>query len=345
MQALMQPYVFATLLVGALLLVAALLKPFFAPLVLAAVFAAALHPVYTQLVRLLKGYESVASLCTVLLALIIVIVVIGGIATQLFFEARTLYGSLSGARGNAPLVIALPEEIRTLVHSFAPSLSTSFDLAPYFRSGLSWLIGNMGAVFSGLTRTVLDLFIFLTALYYLLRDGGRVAARFVSVSPLYDQDDRAILERLHLAVNSVLRGSLAVALVQGTLTGVGFLLFGVPNPALWGSVAAIAALVPGLGTALITGPAILYLALSGESVAALGLLAWGAGAVGMVDNILGPRLMGAVTRIHPLLMLLSVLGGLSFFGPIGFLVGPLTVSLFLALLDIYAQKSAAASVA
>lgn len=340
MQAMMRPYVFAAFLAGALVLVIVMLKPFFAPLILAAVFAVVFQPVYSRILRTLRGYESIASLFTVLLALAIVLGVIGGIATQIALEATDLYGSLATRNGGS-LVVTLPEAVASLMHQYAPSAPTSLDLTPYFEGGLSWLLDNLDTIFSSISKTLLDLFIFVIALYYLLKDGWRLAARFVAASPLADRDDREILGRLHMAVNSVLRGSLAVALIQGTLTGIGFMLFDVPNPVLWGTTAAIAALVPGLGTALITAPAVVFLLLNGDTGSAIGLAAWGSAAVGMVDNLLGPRLMGAGMRMHPLLMLLSVLGGLSFFGPIGFLVGPLSVSLFLALLDIYTEESRA----
>ena len=120
---------------------------------------------------------------------------------------------------------------------------------------------------------------------------------------------------------------------------VGFWIFGVPNAILWGSFAAIAALIPGIGTALVLTPAILFLFARGEIFSAIGLLAWGVGVVGLIDNFLGPRLMGRGIELHPLIILLSVLGGIGFFGPIGFLLGPLIVSLFFALLDIYSVRS------
>ena len=127
--------------------------------------------------------------------------------------------------------------------------------------------------------------------------------------------DETIFNKLAVAINSVIRGNLAVALIQGILTAVGFALFGVPNPTLWGSVAAIAALVPSVGTALVLLPAILFL-YWGEALSALGLLLWGATAVGLIDNFLGPKLAGRGMRLHPFLILLSILGGIAFFGPL-----------------------------
>ena len=108
---------------------------------------------------------------------------------------------------------------------------------------------------------------------------------------------------------------------------------------LWGGAAAIASLVPNIGTALVLAPAIGFLYFGGEVGRAVGLAIWGVLAVGMIDNFLGPILINRGVRIHPLLILLSVIGGLGLFGPVGFLLGPLVVSLLFALLDIHLETA------
>ena len=142
------------------------------------------------------------------------------------------------------------------------------------------------------------------------------------------------------AINSVIKGSLVIAIIQGILTGLGFTLFQVPNPALWGSIASITALIPGIGTALVLIPGILYLFFSFKIGLGFGLLAWGILAVGLIDNILGPTLVGRGTKIHPFLVLFGVLGGIQLFGPAGFIAGPLILSLLFALAEIYSKSPA-----
>ena len=176
---------------------------------------------------------------------------------------------------------------------------------------------------------------FLIAFYFFLKDGSKLKDYFVELSPLDDKDDEKIISRLKQAVSATVKGSLSIGLIQGTLTGIGFAIFGVPNAVLWGTVAAVAALIPGVGTALIILPAILFLFVPENTFGAFGLLAWGLLAVGLIDNFLSPRLVGRGMKLHPLLVFISVLGGLAFFGPLGFLLGPLSVSVFLALIDIY----------
>ncbi len=170
---------------------------------------------------------------------------------------------------------------------------------------------------------------------YLFKDGSKMKKAIVIFSPLRDIHDEAIISKLALAVKSVIGGNVVVAIVQGILTAVGFMMFGVPNAGLWGSVAAIASLVPTVGTSLVVVPAVLYLFFSGNILFAVGLAIWGFTAVGLIDNYLGPKLASRGMKIHPLLVLLSVLGGIALFGPLGFILGPLILSLFGALTEIY----------
>jgi predicted PurR-regulated permease PerM len=173
------------------------------------------------------------------------------------------------------------------------------------------------------------------ALYYLLKDGYKLKNYLLALSPLDDSNNNFIINRIRLAVFSVVKGNLLIGLIQGTLTGIGFALFGVPNPVLWGGVASIAALIPSIGTAIVITPAIIFLFVSGNNVGAGGLLVWGIIVVGLVDNFLGPKLVGSSMRLHPLVTFLAVLGGLAFFGPLGILLGPLVLSIFLVLVEIY----------
>jgi predicted PurR-regulated permease PerM len=154
------------------------------------------------------------------------------------------------------------------------------------------------------------------------------------LSPLANEYDERILRRLEDAISSVVKGKLLIVLIQGILASVGFWLFGIPHPVLFGALTSLAALIPFVGVAVVFVPAVLYLFFAGSVGAAAGLLVAGI-IIGSVDNVLGPILFERGLQLHPLLILLSVLGGLAFFGPIGFLAGPVALSLLVALLDIY----------
>ncbi len=185
--------------------------------------------------------------------------------------------------------------------------------------------------------SLFNLLLVAVAFFFFLKDGTRFKESVIRLSPLNETYNHEITEKLEISIRSVLKGTLFIALIQGVLAGIGFLIFGIPNATLWGSIAMIAALIPGAGTGLVVVPGIAYLFFSGKIAAAIGLFIWGAVMVGMVDNVLMSTLYGRGIKIHPLIILFSVLGGLSFFGPTGFLFGPIAVGLLLTLIKIYSS--------
>ena len=318
-------YFLLILLIGIFVLTFFIFKPFLYALVLAMVFATIFEPVHKKALTITRERRGLAALLATVAVLIVVVVPITFLGIHIFQEAMQLYSSLVSNGGATDL----------FKRFFPIPIEFSIDFNQYLKQGLNWLLQHLGSLFSNVAKIMVSVFIFLVALYYLFKDGQKLKRVVIALSPLQDIHDETILNKLKLAINSVIKGNLVVAFVQGILTAIGFTIFGVPNAALWGSVAAIAALIPGIGTALVLIPAILYLFLSGKTIFAVGLLLWGVTAVGLVDNFLGPKLVGQGIRLHPFLILLSILGGIGFFGPLGFLLGPLVLSLLFALLEIY----------
>lgn len=338
-----QPYFLIGVLLLSIVLAFYILQPFLAPLALGAIFAVVLHPFYRFLYRRLGNRESVAALATLVVAAICILVPTFILGSQLLKEANGLYASAteSGARASFGTLL---DSVVIFAEPYVPDMGErvaafAANLDAYIQQGLGWLIQNLGSAFSSAAGIILDFFIFFVSLYYFLRDGSKLTKVLTELSPLVDSDDAVILHRLSLAVDSVVKGRLTISLIQGFLTGLGFFIFGVPNAVLWGLVATIASIVPPIGTAIVLAPAVAYLVLSGFVPAAIGLALWGSIAVGLVDNLLGPKLMSRGLQLHPLLVLLSVLGGLIFFGPIGIFLGPITMSLLLVLLSLYREAS------
>ncbi|MCX6702750.1 MAG: AI-2E family transporter [Candidatus Wolfebacteria bacterium] len=159
----------------------------------------------------------------------------------------------------------------------------------------------------------------------------------ISFLPLSAHHSEEIYSRMESAVNSVIRGAIVIAIIQGITAGIGFMIFGVPNAVFWGALTCFAALVPTIGTALVVFPAAAYLLLHGAMWSGLGLIIWGLLVAGLIDNFLSPQLTKKGVGAHPFLVLLSVLGGITVMGPIGFLAGPLILSFLVALLGIYPE--------
>ena len=329
-----QFYYLLALLAGVFLVVFFIFRPFFYSIFIAMIFAVVFKPVHKRILGITRGRQGAAALITAVIIIIIILVPVTLLGIQIFHEARMLYVSVTEGGGKDNILNAVWKLINYFQRYIPVQMEFSADFNQYMKQGLDWLVRHMGDIFSNFAKIILNLFIFLTALYYLLKDGERLKKSFTGFSPLSDTDDEKIFNILESAINSVIRGNLTVAVIQGALTAAGFAVFGIPNAVLWGSVTAIAALIPGVGTSLVLIPAVLFLFLSGRYLSGSGLLLWGSCAVGLIDNFLGPKLVGRGMQMHPFIILLSVLGGIGFFGPIGFLLGPLTMSLLFAFLEI-----------
>ena len=338
----LRPYFLILFLLGALVLTGFIFAPFLKPLALAAVFAVVLQGLYKNVSKYVR-WQGAAAFFTILISTILILIPLSLVSVLIGQEARDLYLSLDKSDGQSS-VSQLFDRADEILNNIAPGLQdASADIDASAKTALQWIVGRAGSIFGSISSFLLSLFIFFIALYYLLREGPRVRHALIEFSPLSDNEDKAIFERLERAVNSVIKGNLMIALIQGALAMLGFAIFGVPHAILWGAVTAVAALIPGIGTALVFAPVIGFLFFTGDIFSAVALVIWGALAVGLIDNLLGPRLIGRGMQLHPLLVLLSVLGGLIFFGASGIFLGPLSLSLFFALLSIYADSSKRAS--
>lgn len=327
-------YFFIVCLTASLAVVYFIIQPFLTALILAAIFAFIFQPVYRRFMSMTRGRSGISALFSTLTAIVLVMLPITFVGTLILKEATDLYhdlahGDTSGLIGVVESVLDQARTTITIPESF------KVDFGQYIRQGLEIMVKNLGVIFSSFASMLVNAIVFLIAFYFFLKDGGKLKDYLVKLSPLDDKDDELIVTKLRLAISATIKGSLTIGLIQGTLTGIGFAIFGVPNPVLWGSVAAVAALIPGVGTSLVLIPGIVYLFLTGSLFGGIGLLAWGLLAVGLIDNLLGPKLIGEGMQLHPLAVFLAVLGGLAFFGPLGFILGPMAMSVCMALIDIY----------
>lgn len=312
-----------------------ILSPYVTALFLAGVLAIVFAPVFRRLERLFRGNRSLASFTTVVLILLMFIVPLSIIGFLMFEELLSVYASLNESNLGLQVVNLWIDNFESLVKNVVPTFHIEADVYSYLEGGLRWLANHFNDLFSQMFAVFLDMFIVIIAIFFFLRDGKKLKEFAVAWSPLADSYDESIIAKLDVAVSSVVKGALGTAAAQGLLVGVGLAIFGVPNPVLWGVISTIAALVPLFGTTIVTVPAVLFLFISSHPIAAIGLLVWSLVFVGLIDNILRPLLIKRDVHVHSFLILMSVLGGLVYFGPIGFLAGPIVLAFFFALLDVY----------
>jgi len=319
------------LYIGISLLLFFVFAPFLLVLSLAAVFAILLHAPYEKLTRIFKGWQSASALLTVGLTLLLFIVPLFFFGVQIFQEAQNLY---SGMQGNeVQYMHTIQSSIENPVRNVFPGFV--FDLNTYVGNTLAFISNNLGSLLYQTLFVFFDTFLLLLALFFFLRDGRNLLASFVRVSPFGREVTNEILNNMYLTIKSVMRGTLLIILIRSVCLWVAFTLFGVPNAILFGSIGGIAGAIPGLGTAFAFVGAAAFLYLQGNIFGALGMALFGIVAIVLVDNILTSYFFGKGLEVSSIFVLFSILGGLIFFGPLGFILGPLVLSVFLSVARVY----------
>ncbi len=324
-------YFFFFLLAAVFVFSFLIFRPFWIVLTLGISFSIVLYPIYRWFNKKLPSW--LAALLTVLFFILIIGIPLFGIGAMVFNQSQNAYSSIV----ENVHALSFIDSVNTWVNNILPE-NISFNLYDKISGFISVVSGSLAKIFTSTLEAIFSLLLILLSMFYFLKDGARWKGALVLLSPLADTEDERIMEKLSLAVNGIIKGYLLIALIQGILMGAGLAVFGVPNPALWGLVAVIAALIPTIGTSLISVPAIAFLFLSGNTAEAVGLMFWAIIIVGTVDNLLSPYIVGNKINLPPLLILLSVLGGISLLGPVGILVGPLTISLLYTLISIYRNE-------
>ncbi|MEK7572380.1 MAG: AI-2E family transporter [Patescibacteria group bacterium] len=308
-------------------------RPFWIVLILGACFAVVLQPIHKWLNKI-KIPNSISAFITVILFFIVLCVPVFSISSIIFNQSQNVYqgivangnvGSFLGSIGDK-INLALPQGV----------VFNTNEIASNF---VSFITNNITKIFNTSLSALISLILLFLATFYFLKDGQEWKKKIILLSPLSDDNDEKIINKLSKTINGVMVGYMLIALIQGMLMWIGLSLFGVPNPAFWGLVAAIAALIPPFGTSLVSVPAIIFLFATGHTLPAIGLLVWAIVMVGMIDNFLNPFIIGKKIEISPFLILFSVLGGIALLGPVGILIGPLAVTMLNTLFLIYRNES------
>jgi predicted PurR-regulated permease PerM len=198
------------------------------------------------------------------------------------------------------------------------------------------LFNSLAAATRGTVSFIFALFVMLYSMFFFLRDGPRILDRILYLMPLSPSSEERMVERFGSVTRATIKGTLIIGIVQGALAGGALALAGIHGVAFWSTVMVVLSIIPGIGTALVWFPAVVYLAVTGKMGAAIAVFLWCAIVVGTADNFLRPMLVGRDTEMSDLLILLSTLGGLVMFGAAGIVVGPIVAALFVTVWDLYA---------
>jgi predicted PurR-regulated permease PerM len=330
------------LVVAVTVLFLAVAWPFLKPLLLGAMLAGLARPLYRWMRGVLGGRSSLAAALTLLLLFILVAGPISAFVGLVVQQAVNVseqaipwvqqhFGPGTSFNVHDWLVLRFPALASYIPaeHEIMARVGTAAQSVGGF------LVASASRMTAGTAAFLLDLFVMIYAMFFFLRDGRVILEKIFYYMPLDSEDEGRVLERLTSVTRATIKGTLVIGIIQGALAGLGFWVAGIDGAAFWGTVMAILSIVPGIGAALVWVPGVIYLFLSGQTLAATLLAVWCAAVVGTVDNILRPTLVGKDAKMPDLLILVGTLGGLFLFGPIGFIVGPIVCGLFLTVWEIY----------
>ncbi len=311
------------------------IRPFLAPLAWAVVFAMMFYPVYDEL--MIRFGPGRGALATTLMAGVLIVAPAVMLVSVLARELPQVIDHVQQASLNAPDQIERVWEALRRRSPMALPEDPTVILREGVQRALAFLAPRAGAAVADVLATVGSLFVMLFALFFLLRDGYAFGRRVRDLLPLPERErDRLMNETRDLVIASVGVG-LFIAAIQGTIGGVAYWLLGIPAPALWGVAMAICALIPLVGTGLVWVPTALWLLFSGDAGRGVVLIIIGVVVIGLVDNIVRPLLLSGRTSASGLVIFLGLLGGVTAFGFIGLVLGPIILVTASSLLTVFTR--------
>ena len=311
------------LALGAAILVA--IAPFLSGLLGAAVLYVIFVKPYRRLERSMR--PGLAAAMTLAAALVIVALPLGWLVGVVIAQAPDALRTLQSSA-----VFARVAELRI------GSFQVGMELAKASGTITSWLSARVFSFVGSATSAVLNLVIAFFGLYYMLRSDRNTWDAIRPYIPFSPPTADALRDRFYSVTQATLLGTMLIAAIQGSLVGIGFWIVGLPNPFFWGTVTAIASILPVLGTSLVWLPAVLVLLVQDRYGAAVTMLVIGAGIASNIDNLIRPLIYRRVSHIHPMITLVGAFAGVKYFGLLGVLLGPLAIAYLFALLQFYREE-------
>lgn len=338
---------FFALLLAILYAAFLILAPFLTAITWALILAILVYPLYSWLLKLMRGRATLAAITVIVM--ITVLIIVPGIELASFLAEET-----------ASLVQLIP--------SLLSDESRQAWLAqPWVQQWLGWwdtlsfrlvdlkinwkdlliqgaqssskvVVTQVKGIAQNVLAFTVNFIIVLITLFFFLRDGAEFLHRLQRLLPMDRERQERLFKNIVDAVIAVVHGALLVAMIQGLLAGVAYWALGVPFAALWGVLTAFAALLPVGGTTIVSVPVSLYLFLQGNNVKAVILLIWCLGVVVTIDNILKPLFIGTRIKLPMLFLFFGILGGLLVFGAIGLILGPVLFAVLAVLLEVYIEE-------
>lgn len=319
-----------------------MIRGFFVALFLAAVFSGITYPLYRVVLRWLGGRRTVTAIVTLTLVTLIVVLplmgLLGVVAEQGVHLSKNALPWIQEKLDNTDdWKPNLPDWVPAHDRVHVTSEQVMGKLGEFAGKIGQLLFSNLTAATQGTAVFFLHLFVMLYSMFFFLRRGPALKDTAMSYVPLPNDVKHRLVEKGTSVTRATIKGTLVIGAIQGLLGGAGFFVTGIQAAAFWGTIMAVFSVIPGIGTAIVWVPAVIYLFATGHTAAAIGLMLWCALVVSTIDNVLRPRLVGNDTQMPDLLILISTFGGLSAFGAVGLIVGPTIAAMFMTAWDIFGQ--------
>ena len=321
-----------------------ILLPFYGAVFWAAVLAILFSPFYRKLLIKMNQRSNLAALTTLGICLVLVIIPLVLISISLVHEASALYTNIRSGQLDfgvffQKVIAALPTWVVNQLERFGlTDMSTlQAKLSNAAVQGSEFITKQAISIGQNTFNFLVSFTIMLYILFFLLRDGDKIATRIKQAAPLNTEHKRLLFNNLTTAIRATVKGNIIVAAVQGALGGIAFWFLGVQGALLWAVLMAFLSLLPAVGAALIWVPVAIYFLVTGAVWQGVTLIAFGVLVIGLVDNILRPILVGKDTQLPDFVVLISTVGGMALLGLNGFVIGPVIAALFISLWEIFSS--------
>jgi predicted PurR-regulated permease PerM len=314
-----------------------MLRPFIGVLAWAVVLVIVFYPVHQRLrTRITRASLSALLSCVlvVLLAVLPLTVLTVAVAEELSQAVPNLPSKISSLMNPQTSLIGRASQWIQGRFGIDTFRSEQF-MADQLQRSSQFLLGLSLSFVGNIASGVIKAFFVVFTMYYLFRDGDRIVNNLPAALPLERRQSEAIISRTRDVVSASVYGIVVIASLQGFLGGLMFWILGIPSPLLWAVLMTFVCMIPVLGSFLVWLPLSIYLAATGHWTKAILLVLWGALVISTIDNFLRPKWMKNQTRLHELLVFFSVLGGISVFGLLGIILGPVVLAITLGLLQTF----------
>ena len=322
-------YVFLVAYIISLIILAIIFRPFAYPLVLGIVLGIFFFPLNKILIQ--KGMKpNISALLIVIIIFILIILGSYVFINSLVKEATQTYKIIE--------TYNFEEADETLNNLLGINVSTEKIILPIIANINETFTISIPRIISSIAEIILGLFIMLFLLFYVFKDGEEMMKSVLNIIPVSDEHKERIKEESRKVLYGVMYGQVLIAIIQGFLGGLAFFIFGINNPVFWGLIMGVLALIPMLGTPAIWVPAGIIQIVNGELFSGIGLLVFGSTIMFTLENIIRPKYIGRKSGMHPIIVILSIFGGIKLFGIIGLIIGPILVALCVLVINIFNQE-------